>query len=182
MARNDLAYALGVTEESLSDEEVETYADSHYLTPNHVESLLEERYRRPGSLDLAACRTLCSREACPNLNTVFELLGELEAFANSLPERAETFYERFEGEEPSALIVGLQRDTERDLVKEIYGEHEDMVWNSGFDFAPVYALRVEVDDTLNLGTLRTTLETCKQSLELTQKLVSTLEVTSCLFP
>ena len=182
IARNDLAYAQGVTEESLSDEDVETYADSHYLTPNHVAELLEERYRRPGSLDLSACRTLCPREACPNLNIVFELLGELEKLANSLPERAETFYNRFEGEAPFALIVGLQQDTGRDLVEEIYREQEDLVWNSGFDFAPIYALEVEVDDRLNLGTLRTTLETCKQSLELAQKIVTTLEVTACLFP
>jgi len=182
MARNDLADAQGVTEESLSDEEVETYADSHYLTPNHVEALLEERYRRPGILDLSACRALCSREACPNLNTALDLLRELDTLAEALPERAEGFYCRFEGENPFALIVGLQRNTERDLVKEIFCEHEDLVWNSGFDFAPVYALGVDTSDSPNLDTLRTTLETCKRSLELTQTLLSTLEVATCLFP
>ena len=182
MARNDLAYAQGVTEESLSDEEVEDYADSHYLTPNHVGRLLEERYRRPGVLDLMSCRTLCPLEACPNLNTVFDLFKKLDELASTLPERAESFYGHFEGEDPFALVVGLQQDRPRDLVEEIFREHEDLVWNSGFEFAPIYAFEIELDDPKNLELLRTTLGTCKRSLELTQKLVSTLEVTACLFP
>ena len=182
IARNDLAHAQGVPEENLSDEAVETYADSYYLTPNHVERLLEERYRRPGGLSLSECHVLSSREACSNLNLVFDLLVELDTLAAALPERAESFYDRFEGEDPFALVVGLQRGKARDLVEEVYREHEELVWNCGSEFTPVYALEVAADDAASLETLRTVLETSKRSLELTQKLVSTLEVTSCLFP
>ena len=182
MARNDLAHAQGVIEESLSDEEVETYADSYYLTPNHVSELLEERYQRPGTLDLTACRALCPAETYPNLEDLLDLLEELEALSGALPERAERFYEQFEGEEPYALIVGLQQGKARDLVVEIYREHTDMIWNSGFEFAPIFTLEVDTNDMTNLDTLRTTLRTCKRSLELAQQLVSILEVTACLFP
>ena len=182
LARNDLAHAQGVTEASLSDEAVASYADSYYLTPNHVAKLLEERYQRPGTLDLTTCRALCPAETCPNLDKVCYLLGELEARSGTPPKRAERFFEQFEGEEPFALIVGLQQGKARDLVVEIFREHEDMVWNSGFEFAPIFALEVNVGDTASLNTLRTTLRTCKRSLELTQQLVSTLEVTACLFP
>jgi len=190
MARNDLAYAQGVDEDSLSDEEVESYADSHYLTPRRVDSLIARRYQQPGGLSLEACAELCRRHRFTNLSSVCVLLAELRALKAELPERSERPYEVGDGYQPFGLVVGMPggpseartlEGAEMDLVEEMFHEHEQSVWQGG-EFEPVYALEVDLDEPGSLNTLREALETCKRSLELTQKLCDTLEATRCLFP
>lgn len=181
MARNDLAAAREVEEESLSDEEVEAYADQHYLTPSFVDGALEPRYQQPGLLPLKACRELCRRHGFGNLLSACDLLLELRTLKDALPERSESFFERTEHYTPYAVVVGLQGEGERDLVDEIYREYEQQTWEGG-EFGPVYALEVDPRDPETLRRLKTALETCRRSLELTEKLYATLEVTKCLFP
>ena len=156
---------------------VEAYADSHYLTPRHVDKRLKPRYQRPGGLTLGACRDLCPAEQYPNLRTVLDLLGELNALDDALPQAASEYLERLEGDFPYALIVGLPQSQGGDLVAEIYDEYVNTVWQSG-EFSPVYALALDPDDQGNLATLRSALGVLKRSLELTQRLCATLEVTS----
>ena len=181
LARQDLAYAGGVPGESSSDEVVEAYADSHYLTPRHVDERLEQRYQKPGGLTLGACRDLCSAEQYPNLRTVLDLLSELNDLDDALPQAASEYLETLEGDFPYALIVGLPQSQEGDLVAEIYDEYVNTVWQSG-EFSPVYALALDPNDQGNLATFRGALGILKRSLELTQQLCATLEVTSCLCP
>ncbi len=181
-ARADLAHAQGVDEDSLSTEEVESYADSHYFTPKRVDSLIEKRYQQPGNLSLEACRDLCRHHGFANLEHVCELLGELEVLARNLPERSESFYELSDGYKPFAVVVGLQREgVEQDLVDEMFREYEQQVWQAG-EYEAIYALEIKATEPGSLNTLRTALGVGKRSLEVTQKLYDTLEVTRCLFP
>ena len=182
LARSDLAYAEGVDEDSLSLEEVERYADSHYFTPKRVDSLIDRRYQNPGTLSLEACTELCRRHGFVNLTRACELLTELRALTGALPERAHELYEYFDGSQPFGIVVGLQQEgADLDLVDEIYREHEQHAWQVG-DFEPLYALDVDLDAPDSLTHLRSALGTCKRMLELTQKLYDTLEVTAWLFP
>ncbi len=181
-ARADLAQAQGVDEDSLSEGEVESYADSHYFTPKRVDSLIEKRYQQPGNLPLATCRDLCRRHGFTNLGSVCELLGKLEVLGRNFPERSESFYEHFDGFTPYAVVVGVQREgAEEDLIDEMYREYEQQVWQAG-EYEPIYALEVDADEPGSLTALADALEVGKRSLELTQKLYDTLEVTTCLFP
>ena len=181
-ARADLAYAQGVDEDSLSAEEVESYADSHYFTPRRVDSLIEKRYQQPGKFSLEACRDLCRHHGFANLGRVCELLGELELLGETFPERSESFYELSDGYKPFAVVVGLQREgVEQDLVDEIFREYEQQVWQGG-EYEPLYALEIKATEPGSLNTLKTALGVGKRSLEVTQKLYDTLEVTRCLFP
>lgn len=181
LARSDLAHARRVAEASLSHEEVETYADQHYFTPNTVNGLLEPRYQQPGGLSLEQCGKLCRSHGYLNLTRVCELLGELRTLEEGLPERSESLYEQIEHYQPYGVVIGLPGEQSRDLVDEIYGEYEQDVWNGG-EFGPVYALEVDPNDPYSLITLRSALEVCKRMVELTQELYVTLEVTACLFP
>ena len=182
LARSDLAYAEGVDEDSLSLEEVERYADSHYFTPKRVDSLIDRRYQNPGTLSLEACTELCRRHGFVNLTRACELLTELRALTGALPERAHELYEYFDGSQPFGMVVGLQQEgADLDLVDEIYREHEQHAWQVG-DFEPLYALAVDIGAPDSITTLRSALGTCKRMLELTQKLYDTLEVTAWLFP
>ena len=181
-AREDLAYAMQVNEDSLGDEELETFADSHYFTPRRVDSLIDPRYQHPGTLPLKACLELCRRHALPNLTRLCELLTELVALSDRLPERSGDFYASSDGYHPFAAVLGLPREgAEHDLVDEIHQEHEQAVWQGG-EFDPVYALEIAPDDPSSLTALRSALEVAKRSLALTEELYTTLEVCSCLFP
>lgn len=181
LARSDLAHARRVTEASLSHEEVETYADQHYFTPNTVNGLLEPRYQQPGGLSLEQCGELCRSHSYTHLTRVVEMLGELRTLEEGLPERSESLYEQLEHYQPYGVVVGLPGERSRDLVDEIYEEYERDVWNSG-EFGPVYALEVDMDEPQTLVRLKTALGTCQRSLELTEALYDTLEVTTCLSP
>ena len=182
LARCDLAYAEGVDENSLSAEEVEAYADSHYFTPKRVDSLIDRRYQNPGTLSLEACAELCRRHGFANLTRACELLGELRRLTDALPECAREPYEYIDGSQPFGMVVTLQKEgAESDLVDEIFREHEQHAWQVG-EFEPVYALEVDLDKPDSLTTLRSALEVCKRMVELTQKLYTTLEVTACLYP
>ena len=182
MARCDLAHAEGVDEDSLSREDVETYADSHYFTPKRVDALIDRRYQNPGKLSLKACEDLCRQHGFTNLTRACELLTELRTLAGALPECAHELYEYVDGSQPFAMVVGLQQeDAELDLVDEIYREHEQHAWQVG-DFEPVYALKLDPGDPDSLATLKGALGTCKRMVELIQKLYDTLEATACLFP
>jgi hypothetical protein len=182
MARCDLAYAEGVDEDSLSREEVETYAESHYFTPKRVDSLIDRRYQNPGKLSLEACAALCRLHGFANLTQACELLRELRALTEALPERSQKLYEYVDGCAPFGMVVGMQREgVELDLVDEIFREHEQHAWQVG-DFEPLYALELTLNEPDSLTALRSALEVCKRMVELTQKLYDTLEVTSCLFP
>lgn len=182
MARSDLAYAEGVPEDSLSTEDVETYADSHYFTPKRVDSLIERRYQNPGKLSLEACAELCRRHGFANLTRACALLVELRRLTDALPECAREPYEYLDGCAPFGMVVSVQKEgAESDLVEEIYCEHQQQAWQLG-EFEPVYALELDPSDPDSLTTLRDALETCKHMLELTQELYTTLEVTTCLLP
>lgn len=182
LARSDLAYAEGVDEDSLSREDVEAYADSHYFTPKRVDALIDRRYQNPGTLSLEACADLCRRHGFVNLTRACELLTELRTLAAALPERAHELYEYIDGSQPFGMVVGLQHEgAELDLVDEIYREHEQHAWQVG-DFEPLYALDVDLDAPNSLTNLRSALGTCKRMVERTQELYQTLEVTACLFP
>ena len=52
----------------------------------------------------------------------------------------------------------------------------------GGEFDPVYALELKPDDPASLSAFKTALTVAKRSLELTDELYRTLEVTTCLFP
>ena len=182
LARDDLAYAQGVDEALLDDAEVAAYADSHYFTPGRVERLIERRYTDPGNFTLKDCLSLCRRHALPNLTRVCELLYALRALAERLPAASRDVLEAADGSEPFAALVSLPRaGSEDDLVGEVYREYEDSVWQGG-EFGPVYALALEPDDPASLSRFKTTLAVAKRSLELTDELYRTLEVTTCLFP
>lgn len=182
MARGDLAYAEGVDEDSLSREEVETYAESHYFTPRRVDSLIDRRYQNPGQLSLEACAELCRCHGFANLTRACELLGELRRLTDALPECAREPYEYIDGSQPFGMVVTLQKEgAESDLVDEIFREHEQHAWQVG-EFEPVYAIELNPGNPDSLTTLRSALGTCKHLLELTQELYATLEVTACLFP
>ena len=181
LARSDLAHARGVSDESLSASEVAVYADQHYFTPNTVNRLLEPRYQQPGRLSLEACGELCRSHGYTHLMRVCELLGELRTLAEALPDRSESLYEQIDHYQPYGIVVGLPGEQSRDLVDEIYREYEQQVWNGG-EFGPVYALEVDMDDPQTLVRLKTALGTCKRSLELTEALCDTLEITTCLSP
>ena len=182
LARFDLAQAQGLDGDSLSREEVESYADSHYFTPRRVDSLIERRYQNPGKLPLAACEELCRRRSFSNLTRACELLTELRALADALPERAQEVYDYIEGCAPFGMVVGLQKEgAELDLVGEIFREHEQHAWQLG-EFEPVYAIEVDPSIPETLTALKDALGTCKRMVELTQELYTTLEVTTCLLP
>ena len=182
MARCDLAYAEGVDEDSLSREEVETFADSHYFTPKRVDSLIDRRYQNPGRLSLEACAELCRRHGFANLTRACELLGELRRLTDALPECAREPYEYIDGCAPFGMVVTLQKEgAELDLVDEIFREHEQQAWQVG-DFEPLYALKLDLDDLDSFIILRSALEVCKHMVELTQELYNTLEETACLYP
>jgi hypothetical protein len=182
MARCDLAQAQGVDGDSLSTEDVETYADSHYFTPRRVDSLIDRRYQNPGKLPLEARAELCRRYGFRNLTRACELLTELRTLTDALPERSQELYEYVDGCAPFGMVVSLQKEgAESDLVEETYREHEQHAWQVG-KFEPVYALELDPGDPDSLTTLRSALGTCKHLLELTQKLYTTLEVTTCLLP
>ncbi len=79
-----------------------------------------------------------------------------------------------------AAVIGVQAEGgDENLVTEIYREHEQQMWQYG-ELEPVYALKIDADEPDTLTDLRTALEAAKESLELTQQLYDTLEVTSCL--
>lgn len=182
MARNDLAYAHQVPGDSLSIEEVESYADSHYFTPRQVDRLIDRRYQHPGTLSLGECHELCRRHAFPNLTRVCELLVQLKVLSDTLPGRAELPYEMSDGYLPFAALLSVQREgAEHNLVNEIHREHEDSVWQNG-EYDPIYALNITSEDPDSLLTLGRALSVAKRSLELTEALYQTLEVTTCLFP
>lgn len=128
------------------------------------------------------CRDLCRHHGFANLGRVCELLGELELLGETFPERSESFYELSDGYKPFAVVVGLQREgVEQDLVDEIFREYEQQVWQGG-EYEPLYALEIKATEPGSLNTLKTALGVGKRSLEVTQKLYDTLEVTRCLFP
>ena len=182
LARYDLTQAQGVDGDSLSREEVESYADSHYFTPRRVDSLIDRRYQNSGTLPLVECATLCRRHGFTKLTKACELLRELRALTDALPERAQEVYDYIEGCAPFGLVVGLPKEgVELDLVDEIFREQEQLAWQSG-EFEPVYALELDPSDPNTLTALRDALGSCKRMVELTQELYTTLEVTSCLFP
>ena len=182
LARSDLAYAEGVDEDSLSREDVETYANSHYFTPKRVDSLIDRRYQNPGKLSLEACTELCRNHGFVNLTSVCGQLTELKTLVEALPERSQEPCEHLDGSQPFGMVVGLQREgADLDLVDEIYREHEQAAWQVG-DFEPLYALDIDLGAPDSLTTLRSALGTCKRMLELTQELYATLEATACLFP
>jgi hypothetical protein len=113
---------------------------------------------------------------------VCELLRELESLGRNFPERSESFYEQFDGYMPYAVVIGVQHEgVEEDLVDEMFREYEQQVWQAG-EYEPIYALEVDTDEPDSLCTFKSVLEVGKRTLELTQKLYNTLEVTRCLFP
>ncbi len=179
-ARYELAQNQNVEPDSVSAEEAASYADSHYFTPRRVDTLIDKRYQNPGLLSLTYCSNLCHRHGLRKLGRVCELLGRLERLSETFPRDTEPLYEDSGDYGIFAAVIGVQaEDDTENLVTEIYREHEQQMWQYG-ELEPVYALKIDTDEPDTLTDLRTALGDAKESLELTQQLYDTLEVTSCL--
>jgi hypothetical protein len=180
-ARQDLAYSRGVEGDSLSEGDVQAYADSHYFTPNRVNALLDPHYQQPQVLPLEEVEALSQQHALHNTLQTTRCLMTLRELEKALPERSRHIDDEGDGYPPFGALISLPHDAETDLVGEIYEEYAQMVWQSG-EFDPVYALAFDPDDASSLETLKAALTTSRRILETTNALFDSLEVISCLFP
>ncbi len=179
-ARYELAQDQNVEPDSVSAEEVASYADSHYFTPKRVDQAIDKRYQNPGLLSLKTCSNLCHRHGLKNLSRVCELLGRLEALSETFPRATGSLYEDSSGYGTFGAVIGIHNErADEDLVSEMFGEVEQQQMQYG-DLEPVYKLALSLDDPDSLKTLRTVLGDAKESLELTQQLYDTLGETTCL--
>ncbi|MDQ3398936.1 MAG: hypothetical protein M3511_14435, partial [Deinococcota bacterium] len=180
-ARQDLAYSRGVEGGSLSEEEVQAFADSQYFTPNRVNALLDTRYQQPQVLPLEEVEVLCRRHALHNTLRAARCLMTLRELEKALPERSRHIEDEGDGYPPFGALISLPNDDETDLVGETFEEYAQMVWQSG-EFDPVYALAFDPKDASSIATLKAALLTSKRILKTTNLLFGSLEVISCLFP
>jgi hypothetical protein len=179
-ARQDLAFSLEVEADSLSEEDVQTYADSHYFTPNRVNALLDPRYQQPNVLPLEDIEALCKQYALHNTLEAARCLITLRRLEQVLPECTGCLNDEGDGYPPFGALISLLEDAETDLVGEIYEEYAQMVWQSG-EFEPAYFLPFDPGDASTLETLRIALATSRRILATTEALFNLLEVLSCLF-
>jgi PRTRC genetic system protein F len=170
-ARDELSQQFDGNPDAFDDDDVHDYAENHYLTVSQVNERLEPRYQEHGGLTLAECRTLCAQH--PEALRVVASLEKLAELSKALPEHDTTINEEMDGEMPFSILVNL--GGEHDLVREIYGELEDMIYQSGMDFLPTYALMFDPHDPMSLETLKDALVTCRLILEQTSELCHALE-------
>ncbi len=179
-ARYELAQNQNVEPDSVSSEEVASYADSYYFTPKRVDNLIDTRYQQPGTLSLKTCSKLCHRHGLEKLSRVCEQLGRLEALSETFPRDTGALYEDSSDYGTFGAVIGIHDErADEDLVSEMFGEVEQQQMQYG-DLEPVYKQALSLDDLDSLTTLRTALGDAKESLELTQTLYDTLEETTCL--
>jgi hypothetical protein len=170
-AKDELSHQFDGNENVFSEEDVRDYAENHYLTVRQVDEQLEPRYQKHGGLTLAECRRLCERQ--PKVLRVVTALEKLNDLSRALPKHDSSINDEMDGETPFSLIVTV--GGEHDLVGEIYGEFEDMIYQSGIDFLPTYALMFDPHDPVSLDTLKGALVTCRLILEQTSELCYALE-------
>ena len=171
-AEEELEHQFGNRERAFTHEDVIAYAQEHFLTSQKVDARLAPRYQEHGALSLERCRGLCTEkleQALPII-TALEKLAELQG---ALPERDRHIDDLIEGELPFGVIVTLGGD--HDLVREVYGEYEQQIWQTGMDFQPTYALGFDPDDPETLTTLKDALTVCGLILEQTNALFYALE-------
>jgi len=179
-ARYELAQNQNVEPDSVSAEEVASYADSYYFTPKRVDKLIDKRYQQPGTLSLETCSKLCHRHGLRKLSHVCEQLERLERLSETFPRATGSLYEDSSDYGTFGAVIGIQGEREgEDLVSEMFGEVEQQQMQYG-DLEPVYKQALSLNDPDSLSTLRTALGNAKESLELTQQLYNTLEETTCL--
>ena len=174
-AEEELEYQFSDRKEAFTREDVVAYAQEHFLTSQKVDARLAPRYQEHGALSLERCRGLCTEkleQALPII-TALEKLAELQG---ALPERDRHIDDLIEGELPFGVIVTLGGD--HDLVREVYGEYEQQIWQAGMDFQPSYALGFDPDDPETLTTLKDALTVCGLILEQTDALFHALEAMS----
>lgn len=170
-ARDELSHQFDGNLDAFDEDDVRDYAENHYLTVSQVNERLEPRYQEKGILSLPECRSLCAQH--PKALRVIEALTKLAELSKALPEHDTTINEEMDGEMPFSILVTL--GGEHDLVREIYGEFEDMIYQSGIDFLPTYTLGFDPHDPMSLATLKDALVTCRQILEQTSELCHALE-------
>ena len=111
-----------------------------------------------------------------------DVLGRLEHLSVSFPRNTGPLYEDTSDFGTFGAVIGIHNErTHEDLVSEMFGEVEQQQMAYG-ELEPVYNQALSLGDPDSLSTLRRALEAAKESLELTQQLYDTLEVTSCLSP
>lgn len=170
-ARDELSHQFDGNEDAFDEEDVRDYAENDYLTSRQVNERLEVRYQEKGTLSLDECRELCQKNPQSlRLITALEALGKL---SRALPYNDQTAYDELDGEMPFSLIITV--GGEHNLVREIYGELEDMIFQSGIDFLPTYALAFDPDKPESIHTLKDALVTCRRILEQTNALCYALE-------
>ena len=170
-ARDELSHQYDGNENAFTEEDVRDYAENHYLTVRQVNERLEPRYQEKGTLTLTECRRLCEQH--PQALKLITALEALGWHSRALPDSDQGAYAEMEGEMPFSLIITVGEG--HSLVQEIYGELEDMIYQSGIDFLPTYTLAFDPDDPASLESLRDALVTCRGILEQTNLLCFALE-------
>lgn len=170
-ARDELSHQVDGNPDAFDEAKVREFAENHYLTSRQVNNRLEPRYQEHAGLTLPECRALCAHH--PKALRVVEALERLRELSKALPEHDYRVNEDMDGEMPYSIVVTLGGD--HDLVRETYGELEDMMYQSGMDFLPTYSFMFDPNDPLSLETLNGTLVTCSLLLEATTELCYALE-------
>lgn len=178
MAREELEHQSNGVGRASTEEDVVAYASEHFLTVANVNERLDLRYQENGTLSLRACARRCKQHGLHQALPAIEALERLGELQGALPEPDREIYDLIEGEMPFGLIVTLGGDN--DLVREMYGEHEQMIWQGGMDFQPSYALAFDPNDPDSLGRLKDALVVCREVLQETNTLLNHLEVLGCL--
>jgi hypothetical protein len=170
-ARDELARARHIDPKTLSQEEVSTFADSHYLTSNHLDERLEPRFQQPCGLSLG---DLTAQFVVHRCDTLVQLCGVLERLEKlELPvSDSEEFYDRGDFN-PYGLVLGLPKNDADDFVAEMFHELEQHVWSAG-EWAPSYVFEINVQDDRALERLSTSIEQVLQGLTLMNEVVNLL--------
>ena len=179
-AREEIAHARQVPEESVSLDDARTYADSHYLTETHVAEHLDERYRHfDDTLSLKQCEALCQARGLTALTNVCQQIAQLHDLSQRLPPFDSDLFDYFEGEIPYGVLVSLGTGS-RDLVREVFEEYEHLLIQAS-GFLPLYALGVIPHDAQNVASFAAALRTLKEFYECLEAICTTLREVTCLF-
>ena len=174
MAREELEHQFNGDRQAFAEENVVAYASEHFLTIANVNERLDPCYQEKGTLSLRACARRCKKHGLHQALPVIEALERLGDLQGALPEPDREIYDLIEGEMPFGLIVTLGGDN--DLVREMYAEHEQIIWQSGMEFQPSYALAFDPNDPDSLDCLKDALVVCREVLQETNTLLNHLEV------
>lgn len=175
-ARDELGHQFDGDEGTFTEEEVVTYAQEHFLTVAKVNERLEPRYQEHGNLTLNECWVLCEKYGVAKALPVIRALEALANLAPSLPDADREIYDLIEGQLPFGVMITL--GSPDGLMHEVYADYEQMIWQSGMDFQPTFALAFDPDEPEILEMLRDALVACGLVLEETNTLLYTLEALS----